>query len=425
MLQKGDYKAILVAILGRGACYNPQMSMANANLSTSAPGVSGGKTSLQVLPNLISGGVERGAVDVAQALVQAGWRAIVASAGGPMVRELERAGAEHIVLPLNIKNPLAIRQNAQTLATLIRDQRIDVVHARSRAPAWSAREAAKLAGVPFMTTFHGIYGLGPFGLKKIYNGVMARGEIVIAVSEFVRDHVMREYHVPAERIRVIHRGVDLNLFDANRVSPTRLIQMTTKWRIQESSQVVMLPGRLTALKGHDLLIDAIAELKRRGGGQTGVRCVMVGQDHGRTNHRTYITNYAAARGVDVHIVDDCNDMAAAYMATDVVVSASTRPEAFGRVVAEAQAMGRPVVAPSHGPSSEIIVPGVTGWLFTPSDPVSLADALERALNLGQEERIRMADAAITRARTLFSKADMCARTLNVYEELLARHRAGS
>jgi glycosyltransferase involved in cell wall biosynthesis len=389
------------------------MSMANANRA---------KTVLQVLPNLISGGVERGTVDVAQALVSAGWRALVASAGGPMVRELERAGAQHITLPLNTKSPLAIRRNAETLAALIKTEGVDLVHARSRAPAWSAREAAAKTGVPFVTTFHGVYGLGPFGVKKIYNGVMARGDLVIAVSEFVRDHVMQEYGVPAERIRVIHRGVDINQFDAAKVSPTRLIQVTSKWRLQEATQVVMLPGRLTALKGHDLLIDAIAELKRRGDGQTGVRCIMVGQDHGRTNHRDYITRYAAARGVDVHIVDDCNDMPAAYMATDVVVSASTRPEAFGRVVAEAQAMGRPVVAPSHGPSAEIIVPGVTGWMFTPSDPVSLADALERALNLNQEERIRMANAAIARARKLFNKPAMCAKTLDVYNEILALGR---
>jgi len=389
-----------------------------ANLSTPART----KTGLQVLPSLISGGVERGAVDVAQALVQAGWRALVASAGGPMVRELERAGAEHITLPLNTKNPLAIRRNAAALADLIRTQNVDLVHARSRAPAWSAREAAAVANVPFITTFHGIYGLGPFGIKKIYNRVMASGAVVIAVSEFVRDHLVQEYGVPEDRIRVIHRGVDIQLFDPNRVSPTRLVQLTSKWRLQDASQVVMLPGRLTALKGHDVLIDAIAELKRRGGGTSDLRCIMVGQDQGRTNHRNFIMRYAAARGVDVHIVDDCNDMAAAYMATDVVVSASTRPEAFGRVVAEAQAMGRPVVAPSHGPSAEIIVPGVTGWLFTPSDPLSLADALQRALSLNQSDRIRIANAAISRARELFNKPDMCVKTLAVYEDVLQQHQ---
>jgi len=381
------------------------------------------KTVLQVLPNLISGGVERGTVDVAGALVQADWRALVVSAGGPMVRELERAGAEHITLPLATKNPLVLRKNVEALVDVIRAQGVDIVHARSRAPAWSAREAAKVTGVPFVTTFHGVYGLGPFGIKKLYNRVMAEGLIVIAVSEFIRDHLIQEYNVPAERIRVIHRGVDVNLFDSNRVSPTRLIQLTTKWRLQESAQVVMLPGRLTSWKGHDVLIDAIAELKRRGGGHSDVRCIMVGQDHGRPNHRNHITSYAAARGVDVHIVDDCNDLPAAYMATDVVVSASTRPEAFGRVVAEAQAMGRPVVAPSHGGAQEIIVPGVTGWLFTPSDPVSLADALDRALRLSQDERIRIADASIARARELFSKTEMCAKTLAVYDEVLEKYVA--
>ncbi len=398
-----------------------QPEMSSTNLTAAART----RTSLQVLPSLISGGVERGAVDVAQALVQAGWRAIVASAGGPMVRELERAGAEHIVLPLATKNPFAIRKNAETLKDLIRAQAVDIVHARSRAPAWSARAAARATGAPFITTFHGLYGLGPFGIKKFYNRVMADGELIIAVSEFIRDHLIREYNVPSERIRVIHRGVDISLFDAARVSPTRLIQLTSKWRLQDSTQVVMLPGRLTSWKGHDLLIDAIAELKRRSGGQTDVRCIMVGQDHGRMSHRAHIMRYAAARGADVHIIDDCNDLPAAYKATDVVVSASTRPEAFGRVVAEAQAMGRPVVAPSHGGAQEIIVPGVTGWLFTPSDPISLADALDRALRLNQEERVRIAEAAIARARELFSKTEMCARTLAVYDEVLEKHMAGS
>lgn len=378
------------------------------------------RTVLQVLPSLISGGVERGTVDVAAALVQAGARALVASAGGRMVRELERAGAEHITLPLDTKNPFAIKKNAETLTELIRARGVSIVHARSRAPAWSAREAARAAQVPFVTTFHGVYGLGPFGLKKLYNRVMADGEIVIAVSEFIRAHLIKEYGVPPERIRVIHRGVDTAQFDANSVSPTRLVQLATKWRLSDSQHVVMLPGRLTAWKGHDLLIDAIAELKRRNKGETDVRCIMVGQDHGRPNHRDYIMRHAAARGADVHIIDDCNDLPAAYMVSDVVVSASTRPEAFGRVVVEAQAMGRPVVAPSHGGAPEIIVPGVTGWLFTPSDPISLADALDRALRLSQAERFRIAEAAVARARSLFTKTEMCARTLEVYEEVLAR-----
>ncbi|MSO73229.1 MAG: glycosyltransferase [Rhodospirillaceae bacterium] len=370
----------------------------------------------------MTGGVERGTVDVAQALVRAGWRALVASAGGPMVRELERAGAEHITLPLATKNPWAMRANVARLSEVIRAQNVSIVHGRSRAPAWSAREAAAKTGVPFVTTFHAIYGAGPFGLKKLYNRVMTEGELVIAISNFTRDHILSAYAVPAERIRVIHRGVDVQFLNPTTVTPTRLIQLTSKWRLPVTAPVIMLPGRLTSWKGHDVLIDALAELKHRGGGTLDIRCLMVGQDQGRSRYRASIENYATTRGVEgnVQVIDDCGDLAAAYMATDVVVSASTRPEAFGRVVAEGQAMGRPVVAPAHGAAPEIIVPGVTGWLFTPSDPVSLADALTRAINLSKDERARIADIAIKRVRELFNKTDMCAKTVAVYDEVLAR-----
>jgi glycosyltransferase involved in cell wall biosynthesis len=381
------------------------------------------KTCLQVLPSLVSGGVERGTIDVAAALVKAGWRALVVSQGGPLVRELDRAGAEHIALPLNTKNPKRVKENIARIAEVIRREKVSLVHARSRAPGWSAREAARETGVPFVTTFHGIYSLGPFGLKKFYNRVMADGEIVIAVSNFVRDHILENYKTPADRIRVIHRGIDAQAYDEKNVTSTRLIQVAQKWRLQDASQVIMLPGRLTALKGHDVLIDALAELKRRRGGVLDLRCLMVGQ--GGSGYGARITSYAATRRVDGHVqvIEDCNDMPAAYMVTDVVVVASTRPEAFGRVIAEAQAMGRPVVACSHGPTAEIILPGVTGWMFTASDPVSLADALERALSLSRDERTRLAAMAAERARKLFNKDEMCAKTLKVYDEVLARRSA--
>lgn len=379
------------------------------------------RTVLQVLPSLVSGGVERGTIDVAAALVRAGWRALVVSEGGPLVRELDRAGAEHVVLPLNTKNPKRVKENIARIAEVIRAEKVSLVHARSRAPGWSAREAAKETNVPFVTTFHGIYSLGPFGLKKFYNRVMADGEIVIAVSNFVREHIMENYKVPSERIRVIHRGIDTLGYDEKNVTSTRLIQVAQKWRLQEAGQVIMLPGRLTALKGHDVLIDALAELKRRRGGTLDVRCLMVGQ--GAPGFADRIMSHAVSRRVDGHVqvIQDCNDMPAAYMVTDVAVVASTRPEAFGRVIAEAQAMGRPVVACSHGPTAEIIEPGVTGWMFTASDPVSLADALERALSLSREERAALAKRASERARALFNKDEMCAKTLAVYEEVLAKH----
>jgi glycosyltransferase involved in cell wall biosynthesis len=397
--------------------------MAATDLHNSNTGPTRKRVCLQVLPSLIAGGVERGTVDVAQALVNAGWTALVASTGGPMVRELERVGAKHITLPLKSKSPLNIRRNVDALADVMREHHVSVVHARSRAPAWSAKRAAERLGVPFVTTFHGTYGLGPFGLKKIYNRVMASGDLVIAISEFIRDHVIGHYGVPADKIRLIHRGVDTQSFDPAAVTSVRLIQLAQKWRLSESTRVIMLPGRISGWKGHRLLIDALADLKRRDPSLTDLRCMMVGPTE-TPGLVDALLSYAEERGVSgwVQIVQDCNDIPAAYMITDVAVSASTDPEAFGRVVAEAQAMGRPVVAPAHGAAPEIIEPGVTGWLFTPRDPVSLADALERALVLTLDERERLAARAMERVRSKFNKTDMCAKTLAVYEEVLASEK---
>lgn len=331
---------------------------------------------LQVLPALVTGGVERGTVDMALSLVEAGWKAIVASSGGPMVRELLRGGAEHVTLPLASKSPLVIRANAARLERVITDHGVDIVHARSRAPAWSALKAAQKTGCHFVTTFHGTYNLGWFGLKQRYNAVMTRGERVIAISHFIAEHVHRIYGVDPDRIRVVQRGIDLKKFDPARVSPERIIQLAQKWRLPDGFQVIMLPGRLTRWKGQAVLIEALALL-----GRHDVRCLLVGSDQGRTGYREELVDLIRRRDlVDVvHIVDECGDMPAAYMLTDVVVSASTDPEAFGRVVVEGQAMGRPVIASDHGAPRETILPGETGWLAPAGDPRALADALSHFL----------------------------------------------
>lgn len=371
---------------------------------------------LQVLPALVTGGVERGTVEVAQALVEAGWKAVVASSGGPMVRELTRCGAIHVELPLASKKPWTMRQNIGRLEAVIREHDVDIVHARSRAPAWSAMAAAHRTQTPFMTTFHGTYNLGWFGLKHIYNSVMTRGERVIAISEFIAEHARRVYGTTPEKIRVIYRGVDLKKFDPVRVSPERIIQLAQRWRLPDGFPVIMLPGRLTRWKGQEVLIRALAEL-----GRHDVRCLLVGSDQGRTGYRQELVDLIRSLGLTdvVHIVDECNDMPAAYMLTDIAVSASTDPEAFGRVVVEAQAMGRPVIATSHGAPRETILPGRTGWLSTPGDPSSLAEALARFLALSAEERGDMAQLAQTFVRANFTKETMCTRTLEVYGELLA------
>jgi glycosyltransferase involved in cell wall biosynthesis len=373
---------------------------------------------MQVLPSLVTGGVERGAADVAAALAASGWKSVVVSEGGPMVREIERAGAVHVTLPVASKNPITMRKNVARLVAAARAHGINLIHARSRAPAWSARAAARELGVPFVTTFHGTYNFGN-PLKRWYNSVMARGARVIAISGFIARHVSANYGTPPALLRVIHRGVDIARFDPSRVSAEQVIKLAREWRLPDGLPVVMLPGRLTRWKGQTLLIEAAAKLGRRD-----VVVLFVGSDQGRAGYRRELENLARRRGLEgiVRIVDHCNDMAAAYMLADVVVSASTDPEAFGRVVAEAQAMGRPVVAPDHGGAPEILKAGETGWLFAPGDASGLAEALRKALALDPAARDDLAGHAIAHINDRFTKERMCLATLDVYAEVLREAR---
>lgn len=379
---------------------------------------SGRPVVLQVLPSLVTGGAERGAIDVAIALKEAGGTPLVASSGGPMARELERRRIEHLTLPLASKNPLVMRANIARLAAVIRARDVALVHARSRAPAWSALAAARRTGVPFMTTFHAPYNFSN-GLKRFYNSVMARGERVIAVSDFIADHIRAHYRVDPAAIRVIHRGIDIHGFNPASVSQERVIQLAKRWRLPEDRPVVMLPGRLTRWKGQLVLIDALARLGRRD-----ICCILVGSDQGRVGYREEIERRVAEHGLEevVRLVDHCDDMPAAYLLSDVVVSASSEPEAFGRVIVEAQAMGRPVVVTDHGAVAETVIAGETGLIVPPEDPAAMATALGEALGLDAEMRAWVAECARAHVTARFTRERMCADTLAVYDELIAARR---
>jgi glycosyltransferase involved in cell wall biosynthesis len=382
---------------------------------TIAPVASTGRApvALQILPNLVSGGAERGTIELAHALVEAGWTSCVASGGGPLEREIARAGATHLTLPLASKNPLVMRRNTVELIRLIRRFGVDIVHARSRAPAWSARAAAHATGRHFVTTFHNAYGART-ALKRRYNSVMAQGDRVIAISDFVADHAASVYGVGRDRLRTIPRGVDLEIFDPNRVGAERIINLARQWRLPDGLPVVMLPGRLTRWKGGLDFIAAIATLSRRD-----ICCVLVGseQRHGFRRELEAAIRDNGLAGI-FRIVEECRDMPAAYMLTDVVVSASRDPEGFGRIIVEAQAMGRPVVATDHGGARETIVPGATGWLAPPRDPAAIAAAIGEALALAAHERRQLAERSIAHVAARYTSEAMCARTIRVYEELL-------
>ena len=373
-----------------------------------------GPVVLQVVPSLVTGGAERSAVDIAVALTQAGGTALVASEGGRLEVELARRGATHLKLPMASKNPITMHRNVARLMQVIEDYGVDIVHARSRAPAWSAAAAAKRTGRHFVTTFHGTYNFSN-GIKRRYNAIMTKGERVIANSEFVARHIRETYDVDPRRIRVIRRGVDLNLFDPERVSAERVIQLAKRWRLPDGLPVVMLPGRLTRWKGQAVLIEALSHLR-----DLDLRCLLVGSDQGRSSYRAELERLIRHHGLDgvVNLAGHCDDMPAAYMLSDVVVSASTDPEAFGRVGGEAQAMGCPVVASDHGGVREQVLEDRTAFLCPPSAPGALAGNLRRALALDPAQREQMAREAHAHVRAYFSKDQMCASTLAIYRELM-------
>ncbi|MBC6441228.1 MAG: glycosyltransferase family 4 protein [Rhodospirillales bacterium] len=373
-----------------------------------------GPAILQVIPRLEMGGAERAVIDVSRAIIAAGGRALAVSEGGDLEPELLRTKATHIPMGVASKSPLTIQRNASRLADIIRDQGVDLIHVRSRAPAWSALKAARRTGIPFVTTFHAPYNISN-GIKKAYNAVMAKGDRVIAISDYVATHVRENYGIGDDRLRRIHRGIDVVTFNPAAVSSERIASLAARWNLPDGVPIVMLPGRLARWKGQHVMIEAMALLERD------AICLLVGVGAGRKGLRRQLEKAITERGLEgrVVLIDGAQDMPAAYRLADVVVSASIEPEGFGRTVVEAQAMGVPVVATNHGGAQETVEPGATGWLVRPNDPSALAQAVAAGLDLDEEARVKLAAVARARAVERFSRTAMCAATLDVYRELVA------
>jgi glycosyltransferase involved in cell wall biosynthesis len=357
--------------------------------------------------------VERGTLEIAEAQIAAGFRAIVASAGGEMVSALEALGAKHITLPLTAKSPFALWRNAAALTALARAEGVALIHARSRAPAWSALMAARRAGLPFVTTYHGAYNEG-FPGKRLYNSVMARGDRVIAISHFIADLIRTRHVVPEARLRVIPRGVDPRRFDPGLVSAERLAALRTAWGLPEGRPIIMLPARVTRWKGQMVLVEAMARMP----GDS--LALLVGDAEERPAFKAELLARIESLGLKdrVRLVGHANDMAAALMLADVVIHASTDAEAFGRTVIEAQAMARPVIASDLGAPRETVAEGVTGWRTPPGDAAALAEAIGKALALPPAEGAALGARARAAVLSGYTTAAMQAATIAVYREVL-------
>jgi glycosyltransferase involved in cell wall biosynthesis len=377
---------------------------------------------LQVIPALAAGGAERTVIEVAEATVAAGSRALVASEGGRLEPELVSVGGEPIHFAASAKSPLTILANARKLEKLVAEYGVDLLHARSRAPAWSALLAARRAKIPFVTTYHGIYNQKS-ALKGWYNGVMARGDIVIANSFYTAGIVKARHGVADERLRVIPRGVDLGRFSPDAVSPQRKHALRQKWGVGGEARIVLLAARLTRWKGQQTAIDAASQLSRRAEFND-VVFVLAGDDQGRTAYHQELATRISEHGLDGRILlpGHCEDMPAALGTAVLALVPSIEAEAFGRTSIEAQAMGCPVIVSRHGALPETLADAATaemptGWTFQPGNADELASAIATALTLPVDVRQPMSDAARRRALS-FSKQSLQQQTLQVYDDLL-------
>jgi glycosyltransferase involved in cell wall biosynthesis len=384
-----------------------------------------GPVILQVLPELDTGGVELSALEISQAVAQAGGQALVAAAGGRMELALREAGAELCRLPLASKSPVRMWRNAGALVALVRSRGIDLIHARSRAPAWSALLAARRTGTAFVTTYHGAYGQKS-ALKGLYNSVMARGDIVIANSEFTARLLIARHGTDPQRVRVIHRGVDMAAYDPAAIAPERIARLRRAWGVGENQRIVLQVARLTRWKGQDVLIRAAARLLHAED-MSDVSVVLAGDAQGRIAYERSLRALIATFGLEGRIIlpGHCDDVPAACQAATVVVVASREAEAFGRASAEAQAACRPVIATDIGALPETLRPvdksglaQATGWLVPPDDHEQLADVLMQVLSMPHAQREAMGARGRAYVAARFTRQRMQTDTLAVYDSVL-------
>ncbi len=375
------------------------------------------KTILQVVPALVSGGVERGTIEIARKLQESGYNPVVVSAGGPLVNKLSVRDIPHIKLNVASKNPLVIWNNAKLIANIIKEYKVDLIQARSRAPAWSCYMAAKATNKKFMTTFHGIYNIsGP--LKKYYNSIMTKGEKIIAVSNFVKEYILRNYETNEDKINVVHRGVDHTYFNQTSLSSEQLLKFKEKYNVCHGIPVILLPSRMTEWKGHMVLIEALNKIKH-----LDFRCLIVGDLSKHPNFTTRVQQRLTELKLHgkIQIFGHELDMLELYGISDLILSPSIEPEAFGRTIIEGQSMEKLVIATNIGGAAETIIDQVSGFHVKTKDVNDLAEKISYCLSiLGKEESKVITTNARKSVIDKFSLDHMLNRTLQIYDELLSK-----
>jgi glycosyltransferase involved in cell wall biosynthesis len=365
---------------------------------------------LQILPALNSGGVERGCLEINQALIDSGNKSYVISSGGSWQQQISDAGGVHITKDVKSKNPLLIRKNINFITQIINRYKIDVVHARSRAPAWSAYFATKQTNTPFITTYHGNYSYSPLFYKQKYNGVMVKGQTIIAVSHYIKSYILQHHNIKQEKIVVIPRGVDINKFNIANIDQQQINAIKAKYRLNDC-QIILLPARYTPWKGQLTALQAIAEIYDHLPRNT--KIVLIG-DATHKSYKNKLCQYIQLHNLNdkVLLLPSQNDIENWYYLANVVLCPALRPEAFGRTAVEAQAMGTPVIGSNMGGMTETIIHNKTGFLY---DDVS---AMQNYIQQCLTKNHITADTCISHIHENYSISKMQRHTLNVYQQNL-------
>ena len=379
------------------------------------------KKVLQVIPKLGYGGAETGCFDLAHYLYENECKSYVATSGGPLLKYINKKKVKVFRLPVQSKNPILILINSIILIFLIIIFNIDIVHARSRAPAWSCLIATKVTRRKFVTTFHGTYNFKST-LKRWYNSVMVRSDLVIAGSNFIFSHIKENYSkylLPNKKFLVIFRGINTDFFNPKKIKESDKSLLRKKWKIEDNKRIILMPGRLTIWKGHEMFIEAISKLKEISPEKDFV-AVILGSDQGRKIYKKKLIRLVEQHRLNNEIlfIDHLDLMPIAYEISDIVVSASIEPESFGRVSVEAQSMEKPIIASNIGGSNETIINDRTGFLFEAGNTKNLSEKMNEVLNLSEVTRNGIGAEGRKNVVKKFNVEKMCNSTYSEYKKLI-------
>ena len=373
---------------------------------------------LQVIPNLNVSGAEQGCIDVANYLIENNCDSYVLTTAGTKIKAVEQNGTKVLLGPVDSKNPFIIFKNILLMISIIRKYNIKIIHVRSRAPAWSVFFVSKFIDVRCISTFHGTYNFRGY-LKKLYNSVMLRMNGTIAISNFIHDHIKKNYTFKKNSIQTIERGIDLNFFDTKSISKNDIKNAIKKYDLKEDSIKILLPARVTEWKGHLTLVDAVSQLLEKK--ILNIEVLFFGPDQNKLL-KEKIKNSIRHKNLQ-HIIKfygPTDKMNLIYALSDIVVSSSTDPEAFGRVSIEAQAMGKIIIASAHGGSKETILEGKTGYLYSPKEPSELMKKISNVIDQKKYCSNEMSSLAIEHIKSNYGKDKMCKKTLEFYQEIISQ-----